>query len=95
METYYEWDWEEVDDHGDIIEHYFSDKVKVQPYPDNALVHYELVLVYNRGNDVEGVIDRSWAYVHDGKLPETFQNGIKVPKRFHEALKKHKISQGC
>jgi hypothetical protein len=89
MDTSYEWDWEEVDTHGDILDHNFSDKLKSQPEPDNALTHYELVLVYNRGDDVEGIVDRSWAYVQDGKLPETFQNGIKVPKRFHEEIRKH------
>lgn len=89
MQTSYEWDWEEVDTHGDILDHNFSNKLVCQPEPDNALIHYELVLVYNRGDDVEGIVDRSWAYVKDGKLPKTFLNGMKVPKRFHEEIRKH------
>lgn len=78
---YYEWDIETVDEHGDIIDHDFIDAPRL-PAKENE----RLVLVFNKGDDNEGLLDRSWAYVIDGKLPEEFENGRRVPKRFHEQL---------
>jgi hypothetical protein len=49
-------------------------------------------LVRDRGNDVEGLLDRCWAYVRDGFLPQTFSYGagedahIMVPLKFHKEL---------
>lgn len=47
-------------------------------------------LVRDRGNEDEGVICRSWAYVRDGKLPEYFNDGdrdvAKVPAKYHREL---------
>jgi hypothetical protein len=52
-----------------------------------------LVLVQNIGNDDEGIKDRGWAYVtfdDSGrpKLPELFDNGHNVPKRFQKQLER-------
>ena len=51
-----------------------------------------LGLTRNIGNDAEGLIDRTWAYVENGKLQEYFQTAggsddTKVPARFHKEFK--------
>ncbi len=81
MQTYYEWDKERIDEHGDIIDHDFADALK-------DLKNREGILVLVR-DDPHG---RSWAYVEDGKLPEYFVDAFgnqtaKVPQRFHKELK--------
>jgi len=54
-----------------------------------------LVLVRDKGNDLDGLVDRAWAYVDDNWfLPKTFtycgepeeDSGIPVPKRFHRMI---------
>lgn len=90
--VYYEWDieiWEE--DGEDIIDHQHDEKCPTRP----LLANERLVLVRDVGNDIEGLVDRSWAYVReDGTLPERFdyglpeELGVQVPKRFHEELKR-------
>jgi hypothetical protein len=54
-----------------------------------------LVLVRDKGNDLDGLVDRAWAYVDDNWfLPKTFtycgepeeDSGIAVPKRFHRMI---------
>lgn len=91
MGVYYEWDIEEVDENGDIQDHDFRDKLKdfvVKPAIDGD--RYQLVLVRNVGDEDEGLVDRDWAYAIkcDGRwvLPEQFDGGTKVPKRYHEEL---------
>jgi hypothetical protein len=48
--------------------------------------------VRNTGNEIDGLQDRQWAYVKDGKLPVFFEDSagnetaIKVPARFHAEL---------
>lgn len=55
----------------------------------------DLGLVRHEGNENDGVTDRLWAYVKDGKLPECFSDSmgtpiaIKVPQRFHIELKNY------
>ena len=41
------------------------------------------------GNDDEGITDRGYAQIINGKLPECFDNGYKVPKRVHEIMRKY------
>ena len=92
--VFYEWDeetydgCENIDDHnffepGSLYERYVRAHNAVD-LADNE----ELVLVYNTGNAHEGITDRAWAYVDldTGKLPEKFDNGRKVPNRFHLEL---------
>jgi hypothetical protein len=60
-------------------------------------VHCELPtrlgLVRDRGNDLEGIVDRQWAYVVAGALPERFdwggdeEGGALVPARYHRELR--------
>ena len=97
--VFYEWDEEEIDEHGNIYNHnhfepgsLYERYVRTDGGGDQSAVdlgdNEELVLVYNTGNACEGITDRAWAYVDldTGKLPEKFDNGRKVPKRFHTEL---------
>ena len=84
MTVTYEWDVETVDEYGGVQEHDHSNK-----YPSRKLNHDELiVLVRDLHSDDEGLQDRQWAYVEDNLLPDEFDGGAKVPKRFHVELAK-------
>lgn len=88
MPVFYEWDVEEVDECGDVVEHNHFKTYSEAFKCFNKLVSdaeygmsYEIVLV--RNSDKE----RSWAYIEDGILPTHFEDayGIqtaKVPSRF-------------
>ena len=86
MSISYEWDIETYDEHGDIIMHWFEERIQDLPYPlqDNQ----RLVLVRNEWSEEEGLIDRLWAYERNGELPGIFQgssgseSSIRVPRRF-------------
>ncbi len=88
MATIYEWDYETVDENGDVEDHFHANKLS--EYSEDAKTD-TLVLVRSVGNEIDGLIEREWAYVKDGKLPEYFQDanereGAKVPVRFHDEL---------
>jgi hypothetical protein len=88
----YEWDYETVDEFGDILDHNHADKLSQFTDQDKT---DSLVLVRDEGNENEGVVNRSWAYVKEGKLPEYFKDAAgcevsKVPKRFHLELKSYR-----
>lgn len=89
----YEW-CREVMDGEDIVDNHFEDQLV-------DLIDSEgvLVLVRNEGNENEGVTDRFWAYVVNGKLPDCFSDamgnelpGLPVPLRFHKELSKQLIT---
>ena len=89
--VHYEWDIESVDDYGDIIDHDFNDKCPGLPREANE----RLVLVRNVAEGLSDewdasahIVDRSWAYVEDGALPERFDDGTPVPVRFFTELAK-------
>ena len=88
----YEWDVEEIDEFEDIIEHHHGNRLaEVIEWLQEP--NTRLVLVRDVGNDIEGITDRTWAYVEGGKLPDHFdygggEIGPKVPKRFHDELRK-------
>jgi hypothetical protein len=100
-EVYYEWCIEYVDQYGDIQDNNHSDTLDYREDDlKEALAgggvegkdHSELVLIRNISNEHEGVVDRSWAYVKKGSLPEFFSqandsDGEKVPQRFHRELR--------
>jgi len=72
--TEYEWDIELVDKkHGDILDHDHSDKCPKIPTLDTEEVFERLVLVKDVYRNWD-LVDRTWAYVEDGKLPEHFSN---------------------
>ena len=71
----YEWVIETLDQHGDITNVDHSDTFPGMPSPGKAVAL------------VRDSTSRTWAYVRDGKLPETFENGTRVPKRFLAVVK--------
>ncbi len=81
--TWYEWDIESHDEHGDVLDHHHADRLKdLPPLKENE----RLVLIYNRGSEIDGVEEREWAYVVNGELPSTFDGGHSIPKRFRKEL---------
>lgn len=92
MAVSYEWDYETLNENGDIEDHCFNDSLS--SYSGNDKTN-TLCLVCNEGNEKHGVTGRYWGYVVDGKLPECFSDstgntiGIAVPQRFHNELKKY------
>ncbi len=78
------WSWEVVDAHGDVADQDVVDTLSecLAAAPATA----EVALVKMEGNDDEGELDRSYAYVEDGGLPLMFEDGSFVPKRFHEQI---------
>lgn len=93
----YEWIVNEVDEFEDIIEvSHFDTRKDAQAFadagPNHGGVKMEIALVRDVGNDLDGLTDRSWAYLRDdGTLPEHFDYGMgeegpRVPKRFHGGL---------
>jgi len=83
MATYYEWTVEELDEHGDIIDCYFYDRITEIPrhWLDNELM--DIGLVWRTGNEDDGETDRAYAYIDRGTmtLSRMFDNGKKVPSR--------------
>lgn len=91
MKTTYEWDYETVDENGDIVDHNHADQLSKFTDGDKTNT---LVLVRDVESENNGLEDRTWAYVKDGKLPEYFSDArgalvYKVPQRFHAELKKY------
>ena len=64
----YEWDIESYNEDFSDCEHEHSDNCPTDVLEENQ----KLVLVRDVICDVRGVIDRQWAYVVDGRLPESF-----------------------
>ena len=81
--VFYEWSLETIDEHGDIIDSDFSDT----PFKEIES-NQRMCLVRNEGNEADGLTDRHWAFVVDGKLPEYFTDsnecevGYKVPLKY-------------
>lgn len=83
----YEWLVEQLDASGDILD------VSHPATAAEAIAHfgpgYRIGLVRDLGNDVDGVVERLWAYAgNDGHLPLGFEDstgeqaGVKVPRRY-------------
>ena len=82
----YEWVAEELDERGDIIDPMFGNSLKeVMGYIEPA-VNVNFALVREEGNNEDGLQVREYAYIKQGKLPEEFDDGYKVPKRFFKEL---------
>lgn len=91
MKVSYEWDYETVDEHGDVIEHSHADKLSQFSEGDKTNT---LALVRDVISENNGLEQRAWAYVKDGALPEYFKDASgselhKVPSRFHKELKNY------
>lgn len=91
-EIKYEWSLEHIDHSGDILDSDFSDKLT---FEKNSLVGNDLCLVRDEGNEVDGLQERHWAYVKNGKLPVVFADANSkptrtlIPVRFHQELAKY------
>lgn len=96
MSVIYEWDIETVDlcldNDPDILEHYFAEKLR-EFNPDDFAPNRRLVLVRDELDCAGSTVDRGWAYVSSGKLPEYFSDAydvtlryLRVPKRSHKEL---------
>jgi hypothetical protein len=82
----YEWDIESTDDDGEVGHNHFNHCPGIPTDSDSCLV-----LIYNYGSVDDGMIDKAWAYVKDGKLDEWFRDAYgsqfrKVPARFQREL---------
>lgn len=80
----YEWVWELTDEHDDIVEHQYLDTYRemVSSAPAGA----DFGLCRRVGNDDDGEIEREYAYIERGVLPERFDGGSTVPQRFHKEV---------
>jgi hypothetical protein len=107
----YEWDIERIDaESGDIIDHYHADKLADYPAAklqealerrtiegDNGKETFHLCIVRDIGNDEQGIVERAWSYVENGKLNRTFReaDGAPVcttPARFFRELAKASVA---
>jgi len=104
MAVSYEWDAEIVDTaaidpetnepYNDVLDHLFGDiDYVLEQTPEDEGTRIDVVLVYNEGDDFDGLRDRAWAYVDDGKLPEWFEDAMgarirKVPQKYHNELRR-------
>lgn len=84
-EIKYEWDIEEIDEHGDIIDHNHADRLGDLDLTELKDANKRLVLIRDEGNQNDGLQERYWAYPINGVLPEYFSDAmgevqIKVPK---------------
>ena len=96
----YEWCLEEVEYEmidgelvDDIVDQHFSDyAAEFLPTVLTNTKRFQMCLVRDVGNDVEGIVDRAWAYCVEVngrmELPETFDNGKAVPKKFRKELER-------
>ena len=88
MKTVYEWDYETIDEFGDIVEHNHAAKLSDFEDKDKSSA---LVLIRETGSETYGLQERTWAYVVNDQLPEYFTdasgaNMHRVPKRFYNEL---------
>ena len=94
MTIVYEWAVEELDGldpDADIIDvHHVSSYAEALAWQGRYDIS-RIVLIRDRPADF-GYLDRSWAYVEDGKLPERFtyhpESGVLVPAKFHNEVRR-------
>jgi isopentenyldiphosphate isomerase len=91
--TSYEWGVEFVtkDGHEDIDDTYHYESLKQAKEEKSVEYTCRIVLIREQGSEDEGVTDRQWAYLkNDGTLPEEFDGGTRVPKKFHAEAERNK-----
>ena len=80
------------DEHEDIDDTFYFDsfaEAKREAEKPRKGYRNEIVLIRDQGSEDRGVEDRQWAYLEDdGTLPEEFDGGNRVPKRFHQEVAK-------
>ena len=104
----YEWDRETLayfsakesplgEDGLDVVGHNHADKLKDVPSHEDLLTegidNTDLALIRDVWGSDGNLLCRQWAYVVGRFLPEHFDGGNIVPKRFHEALEYSKPTQ--
>lgn len=84
-EVHYEWVAEPTDEFGDIIDPLFGDTfADVVKFAEGYECHAtNFALVRNAGTEADGLEERGYAYLDEtDHLPEYFDCGHKVPKKF-------------
>ena len=80
----------EDNDFRDKLTDYFGndvrDAIEKRTLPDYDYAYTMLGLLYHLGNEVDGELERDYAYLDDGKLPTHFPHGRRIPQRFHKEL---------
>ncbi len=92
----YEWTVEELDDDESAANCDFSDKLAMLMHPDAPC---NIGLVRDVFDDQRGLIERDWAYIVKGQLPETFFDSggtpsHSIPQRFRDELEAHQNKLG-
>jgi len=82
-DIFYEWVVEHTDKYGDIE---CTETTTLKEWREGVAdidgCKPVLTLTRNVGNDDDGLIDREYAYPVNGKLPEYFDGGSKVPAKY-------------
>lgn len=85
MTVQYEWVTEYVDAHGDVLDTdgyaTLAEALRTAPQADGC---QRTIVLVRDVIDIAGVEDRQWAYPTAQGLPATFDQGTKVPARFHQ-----------
>jgi hypothetical protein len=90
--TVYEWVIEAIDEHGDIVDvDHRESRAEAEASIAGATGRHDIGLTRDVFDEVDGLIDRTWAYLQpDGTLPEYFSESggaetrHKVPTRFRK-----------
>jgi len=87
--VFYEWDIEyfnpvtqNIEDHN-----HSSECPGIPTEPDLSLVLVRDTYSMHEGEPFD-LEYRTWAYIEGNHLPETFDDGVKVPQKFHKELEK-------
>jgi len=88
-QTTYGWVVEPIDKHDDIIDPLyfdsFNDALKLyHSHGFTQAVKTNFGLVKYLGNDEDGEIDRTYAYMLNGELPEIFEDYSIIPGKFRK-----------
>ena len=80
---------EETDAYLNVRDESYADAVRWGQDLDRPFLYIELrrrVWDVPRGEGGVGVLEETYAFVENGELPEFFEHGIKVPKRFRDEV---------
>ena len=94
MTVDYEWDFESLNEYGDIIDHSHHDGLKGVECgvvdDENPLCLVKDNVSWNHDGSFGGCEDRAWAYVKNKELPKEFTDGTKVPQKYIKEFEKWK-----
>lgn len=78
--TQYEWIAEILDEHEDVVETRGAETLReLAPTREE-----QVALCKSVGDELSGLGYRTWAYLTNGKVPEVFDDGTPVPKKFQQ-----------